>query len=172
MRERHEGHSGDFRFSPSRLILCLLVMISHTDSMDLADFLALPTSSKGVMSSSSPNLGISSSSKGYNPSFVNSTTKGTNCGVVKDSVIIADPKPNLLDVLELVARPCDSVNKSSSIKDLELENVMLRKLLAEKSSPPKGGAWKDTVGIDTEGRMNLDFIPPLCFGATGGPYQI
>ncbi|KAI8571195.1 hypothetical protein RHMOL_Rhmol01G0100000 [Rhododendron molle] len=59
------------------------------------------------------------------------------------------PKPKLLDFLEMVTVPSSSAGEFSAdkqIKDLSVENSMLRKLLAEKSvSSPPGGAWKDKV---------------------------
>ncbi|KAG5526266.1 hypothetical protein RHGRI_032522 [Rhododendron griersonianum] len=48
------------------------------------------------------------------------------------------------------------------LEDLSKENIMLRKLLAEKSVPPLSprGAWKDKVGDSSAGQVNLEFIPP------------
>ncbi|KAG5564823.1 hypothetical protein RHGRI_000876 [Rhododendron griersonianum] len=81
----------------------------------------------------------------------------------KSSVTV--PKPKLLDFLEMVTVPSSSAGELSAnkqIKDLSMENSMLRKLLAEKSvsSPPPGGAWKDKVNLDSPFPKSVDLHCP------------
>lgn len=126
--------------------------------MDMVDFPALPTSSKGARGEASPNSGFFSFSKVHNPRSDKNGVVGDRSGVAKVSGV--DPKPNLLDVLDLVTVPSGFGADSSVVKDLVVENEMLHKLLAEKSVPVLGSAWKDKVGCDTVERVNLEFIPP------------